>query len=168
MANSNNPTGFTKPRTTTGGPPSIGKYTATAAIIYPGDAVTFDGSGAVKSIIDATKNTAVPMGVAATYAAASATVYVYDDLANTTFECQVDDTNVTSADIGNLFDLITDTGDTTRLTSKQQLDGSDSVQDNVRVIELVNRVDNDNTLAYNKVRVRFNVFSNSGAQAVTA
>jgi hypothetical protein len=130
MANVDFPMGFKAVQTKTGVSPRITKYkTDGSAIIYPGDAVKKDGSGRVLTITAASDN---PMGVAATYAAATAgdDVYVYDDLTNTIFEVQVDDATLTDdTSTGNFFDITVTTGDTTRLISKHELDGDASAED---------------------------------------
>lgn len=137
MANVDFPMGYKAVSTVHGGPPRIGTYKSDgSAIIYPGDLVKKDGSGRILTITGAADN---PLGVAATYAAATAgaEVQAYDDLVNTEFEVQVDD--ATLADdtvIGNYFDTSVTTGDTTRLRSKQELDGDASAQDSLRVLRL--------------------------------
>lgn len=169
MANTDAPRGFINPKSKTGGSPSVRQYPKTAAIIYPGDIVVFDGSGNVASGTTGAEATEVPMGVAATYqAAADSYVLVYDDLVNTSFEVQVDDNSITAADIGTLIDVLYTAGDTTRKTSKHQLNGDASTRDTTRILELIVRPDNDNALTNNKVRVEFNVFSQAGRQTVTA
>lgn len=168
MANVDAPRGFTNPQTTHGGPPRITAYKNTAVAIYPGDLVYKDGSGRVASITAVGND---PIGVAASYVSATGgqTVYVYDDLANTTFEVQVDDNTITDdTAIGNFFDVTINTGDTTRLTSKQELDGDLSDEDTLVLVEMITRPDNDDSLANNKVRVRVRVDSQAQVIASTA
>jgi len=143
MANVDFPMGYKPVQTSTGVSPRVTTYKSDgSAIIYPGDLVKKDGSGRVLSITAAADN---PFGVAATYAAATAgtEVQVYDDLDNTLFEVQVDDGTLTDdTAIGNYFDTTFVTGDTTRLISKQELDGDSSADDTLRLVGLASRPGN--------------------------
>jgi hypothetical protein len=167
VANTDAPRGLTNPQTTHGGSPRITAYKNTAAAIYPGDLVKKDGSGRVLSITDDADN---PIGVAASYVSATGgqTVYVYDDLQNTTFEVQVDDNSITDdTAIGNFFNVTINTGDTTRFTSKHELDGDETDEATLVLVEMVNRPDNDDSLTNNKVRVRVRVDSQTSVIATT-
>tara|TARA_Y100000310_G_scaffold157246_1_gene156621 strand:- start:4891 stop:5391 length:501 start_codon:yes stop_codon:yes gene_type:complete len=166
MANVDNPRGFTNPQTFHGGPPRVTKYKSNgSAAIYKGDLVKKDGSGRVLTIIGAEDN---PIGVAVNYAAATAgaVVYVYDDLANTTFEVQVDSNDITDdTAVGNFFDVTFTTGDTVTLQSAHELDGDGTTYDTLTLVEMIARSDNDDSLTNNKVRVQVRV--DSQAQVIT-
>lgn len=169
MANTDFPRGFYSARSETGGAPRVGKYKNTAAAVYIGDVVKKDGSGRILTI---TAVTDVPFGVAKNYrdATGGEFVYVYDDLENTTFEVQVDDNSITDdTDVGNFFDVAAIvTGDTTRLTSKLELDGNASVRDTLTLYSMITRPDNDDALANNKVRVKVRVDSQVSQKAIEA
>ncbi len=142
MANSDQPFGFRFAKTTHGGPPQLTKYKSTAAAIYPGDYVKKDGSGRILTVTAVSDS---GMGVAASYGDATADneIYVFDDLQNTIFEAQVDDGTLTDdTAIGNFFDIIATTGDTTTLQGKQEVDGDGSAEDTLVLLGLVNRPDN--------------------------
>ena len=142
MANADKPFGFKVGYTLTGSPASLRTYKSTAAIIYPGDLVKFDGSGRILSITSAADN---PMGVAATYGDATAgnKIQVFDDLVNTVFEVQCDGADLADDTvIGLFYDPTVTTGDTTMKFSKQELDSDASAQDTLAVIGLVPRSDN--------------------------
>lgn len=166
MANVDWPHGFRFAYTKHGGPPRITKMLSTAAIIYPGDLVKKDGSGRVLTITAAADN---PIGVAASYcpATAGSEVYVYDDLANTIFECQSDDATIAdSTQNGNFFDVVVTTGDTTTRQSKHELDGDASAEDTLTLIGIVEKPGNAwgaNVSVYVQVRVD----ANAGVIATT-
>jgi len=143
MANVDNPRGFHPAYTETGGA-IVNKrfYSDGSAAIYPGDPVKKDGSGRVLSVTASTDN---PMGVATTYAAATAgtEVYVCNDFYNTVFECQSDDATLADSTAnGNFFDLTVTTGNTTTLRSQMELDGNASSRDTLTLIDIVERPDN--------------------------
>lgn len=168
MANLDNPFGFRMAYTKTGAPARLTSYKSTAAIIYPGDTVKKDGSGRILSAD--TLATDIPMGVAASYAPAVAgsEIFVYDDLENTVFEVQVDDGSITDdTQIGNFFDLILTTGNTTTLQSKQEMDGNASVRDNLVLVGLVDRPENAWGTNCN-VYVQFVIDANASVRTVTA
>jgi len=154
MANPDKPLGFRIGYTTHGGPPRMTKYKNTAVAIYPGDLVHLDGSGRVNSI----SSTETPMGVAVNYVSATAgqSVYVYDDLVNTVFTVQVDDSTLADDTVtGNFYDPLCTTGDTTTLQSQQELDGDASAEDTLIVLGKVDSPDNAwgaNVNVYVKVR----------------
>ncbi len=167
MANTDAPRGYYNPQTDTGSAARVRDYKSDGvAIIYPGDLVDI-ASGRIASITSAADN---PIGVAAGYAAAVAdtVVPVYDDLVNTSFEVQIDDNTITDDTvIGDFFDTTVTTGDTTRLTSTMELDGDASAQDTLVIVEMVNRPDNDDSLANNKVRVKIRVDAQATVIATT-
>lgn len=166
MANADKPFGFKFAYTLHGGPPKIGKYKNTAVAIYPGDAVHLDGSGRVNSIT----GDDAPNGVALNYVSSTAdqAVYVYDDLVNTIFEVQCDEDDLADDTvIGNYYDVIQTTGDTSILRSKHELDSSDSTHDHLEVMGLVDRPDNA-WGANAKVYVRFHVNDRVQIAAKTA
>lgn len=154
MANPDKPFGLRVAYTTHGGPPRLTKYKNTAAAIYPGDAVHLDGSGRVNTI----SSTETPMGVAANYVSATADqdVFVYDDLANTVFMIQADGADLADDTvIGNFYDLLCTSGDTTTLQSKFELDSSASAEDHLIVLGKVDTPDNAwgaNVNVYVKIR----------------
>jgi hypothetical protein len=154
MANADKPTGFRFAYTVHGGPPQIGKYKNTAVAIYPGDLVHLDGSGRVNTI----SATETPMGVALNYVSSTADqdVYVYDDLTNTIFEVQVDDSTLSDDTAnGNFFDPLCTTGNTTTLQGQMELDGDASSEDTLILIGKVDRPDNawgEHVNVYVKVR----------------
>jgi hypothetical protein len=167
MANRDIPNGYTKPQTLHGGPVRVGQYKNTAAAIYIGDLVKKDGSGRVLALTD---DADAPIGVAINYVSATAgqTVHVYDDLANTTFEVQVDDNSITDdTAIGNFYDTTVTTGNTTTLLSTHELDGDASDEDTLILHAMVSRPDNDDSLTNNKVRVKVRVDSQAQVIATT-
>lgn len=168
MANLDAPIGFRMAYTKTGAPARLTSYKNTAVAIYFGDVVKKDGSGRVLSAD--TLATDIPMGVAASYVSATGeqTVSVYDDLANTIFEVQVDDGSITDdTQIGNFFDLILTTGNTLTLQSKQEMDGDASTRDNLVLIGLVDKPGNAWGTNCN-VYVQFVIDANAGVRTVTA
>ena len=161
MANADKPFGFRFAYTTHGGPPIIRKLKCTAAIVYPGDMVHWDGSGRLNSAASSDSN----FGVAVSYAPAVAgtTVYVMDT-ANCVFTVQADAAAFTDdTEIGNYFDVTATTGDTTTLQSKHELDDNASTADTLELLGLVDRPDNA-WGANCDVYVRFHV--NTGAEIV--
>ncbi|MHC4891585.1 MAG: hypothetical protein ACYTEO_19195 [Planctomycetota bacterium] len=157
MANTDWPAGFRVGYTKHGGPAAVHRWESDgSAIIYPGDLVKKDGSGKILTLTATNDN---PIGVAATYAAAtaSAEVFVYDDLANTIFIVQSDDATLADDTAnGNYFDVVITTGDTTTLRSKHELNGDASTSDTLELIDIVGRPDNAwgaNVDVYVKVRV---------------
>ncbi len=142
MANADRPFGFRFAYTTHSGPAQLTKYKSTAAAIYPGDYIKKDGSGRILTVTAVSDS---GFGVAMSYGDATAgnEIYVYDDLPNTVFIAQVDDGTLTDdTAIGNFFDIIATTGDTTTLQSKQEVDGDGSAEDTLVLRGLVDRPDN--------------------------
>ena len=167
MANADKPFGFRFAYTLHGGPPRISTYQCTAGIIYPGDHVALDGSGRCATLADGEAG----FGVAASYvtAVADQIVYVYDDLVNTVFTVQCDAAGVSDVNVGHniFYDILTTTGDTTTLQSKQQLDVSNSDSDTLEIMGLVDRPDNAWGI-YCDVYVMFHVNERLQVAAVTA
>ena len=166
MANVDWPHGFKFAYTTHGGPPQITKYLSTAAKIFPGDYVKKDGSGRVLAVTAVADN---GIGVAASYcpATAGSDIYVYDDLANTVFECQADDATLANdTQNGNFFDIIVTTGDTTTLQGKQELDGDASAEDTLVLVGIYD-VPNNAWGANVRVYVQFRVDANATVIATT-
>jgi hypothetical protein len=157
MPNTDWPSGFRPAKTKHGGVVAQNRWESDgSAIIYPGDLVKKDGSGKILTITAAGDN---PIGVAATYAAAtaSAEVFVYDDLTNTVFIVQADGSDLSDdTSNGNYFDVTITTGDTTTLRSKHELDSDASAEDTLKLIDIVDRPDNAwgaNVEVYVQVRV---------------
>jgi hypothetical protein len=159
MANADFSMGFKPVMSLTGGPPVILPNTQKSdgsAAIYPGDALKRNGSGRWLTLTAVSDN---PQGVAGNYVAVSDTtteLKVYG-LRETIFEAQVDDGSITDdTQLGNYFDLTVTTGDTTRLISKQEVDGDASAEDTLVLWGKVNRPDNawgTNVNVYVKFRV---------------
>ena len=98
---------------------------ASAAAIYPGDAVILEADGGVAvAPVSSTQN----LGVAAEYSAASTAkndFLVYDHPDQLFYvQDDGDTTAMSETEIGLNVDLITTTGDTTTLRSKHEIDSS--------------------------------------------
>ena len=160
MANKDFPRGFSPAYTETGVAPPVHRYYSDgSAAIYKGDPVKKDGSGRVLSI---TATADYHIGVAAHYVAATAgaEILVYDDFYNTVFECQSDDATLAdSTQNSNFFDITVATGNTATLTSIMELNGDLSADDNLILVDIVERPDNAwgaNVDVYVKFRVNPN------------
>ena len=141
MANADKPNGFRFAYTLHGGPPSIGVYKNTAAIIYPGDHVMLDGGGRVA--VNTASNPG--MGVANNYVSATSgqDVYVYNDLKNTIFQVQADEDDLSNDTvIGLYYDILYTGGSTVTHQGQMELDTNASVDDNLELMGLVDRPDN--------------------------
>jgi hypothetical protein len=167
MANVDFPMGYKPVMSLTGGPPVImpgDRYSDGSAAIYPGDPLKKDGSGRYLTVTAATDS---PVSVAANYIAASDTTTVLQmyGITNTIFEVQSDDATLADdTQIGNFFDMTITTGDTTRLTSKHELDGDASAQDTLILVGKAERPGNAWGANVN-VLVKFRVDAN--AQEIT-
>ena len=164
MANADKPCGFKFGYTLHGGPPAIHKYTNTAVAIYPGDHV-YLSAGRVETVI----STEGGMGVAMNYVSATSgqDVWVMDDLQNTIFIVQCDEDDVTATtQIGDFYDVLATTGNTTTLKSLQELNTDASGEDQLELIGLVDRPDND-WGEFCDVYVRFNVDTRLQTKTIT-
>ena len=153
MANVDNPRGFVNPRPKAGHSGRIETLKSDGVgTIAKGDPVTFVASGRYARAI--TSETI--SHVAQEYVAATADLpFKALPVEDYTFEIQVDDNSITTdASVGAAFDLIADAaGDATLGTSNLELDGDASTNDDMTVVGLVDRPDNDNSLTNNAVRV---------------
>lgn len=142
--------------------------TSATTVIYQGDVVTLRANGLVATL-KTTGGAANILGVAASYAAVSDYVWVYDD-ARTVFEIQSDgatDPGSTTAiaQVGNTAPLIVTAGNTTTKVSKHELDYNactTGTADPLQIVGFYQGVDNDKTLAHARylVLLKKNVFEN--------
>lgn len=157
MANRDIANGFSNPKTRDGGPLRLSTR-KNAGEIFKGDAVKDDGSGRVVAMA---ADTDFPIGIAMNYVSSTAgqTVLVCEDLDRTTWEVQVDDNSITDdTQIGVSFGLIYGAGNSTTELSGFELDGSDTSASVVYLTDMIERPDNDDALANNRVRVQFQNF----------
>lgn len=169
MANVDFPMGFKPVMSEYGGPPRIlpgPHYSDGSAAIGEGDLVKKDGSGRYLTITAAGDN---PVAVAANQIAVSDTtteLKLYS-LEGTVFECQVDDATLTDdTSIGNFFDVVISTLDTTLLRSTQELDGNLSADDTLELVAKADRPGNAWGANVN-VLVRVRVDANTAVVATT-
>lgn len=168
MANTDAPRGLYNPQPLNGGAIEVTQF-RNAGEIFQGDLVFIDGSGRVDAVDDTT--TDVPVGVAAHYVSSTAgqTVDVYTNLDNTTFEIQCDANNITDdTQVGNFFDLVlTHAGSSTTLLSGMELNDNATAEDHFLLWSMIDRPDNDDALANNKVRVKVRVNAWAPVTALT-
>jgi len=165
MANTDNARGFIHPQTNDGGPVVLKEYTA-ASQIFVGDPCLISTTGTVARVgngDDATAFDAICTSFASTaaIAAGNSTVHLITDLSRYTFEIQAD--AALAADVrGQEYGLTQAAGDTTTGYSGCELDVAVAgAGGNVRVVDMINRPDNDNTLTNSKVRVEFAEWANA-------
>jgi len=145
MANADKPKGFRFGYTTHGGPPAMRHYQiAGTANIYNGDIVYMSAG----RVLAATAGSLVPIGVAAGFTESTSTtttIPVYDDLANTVFIAQVDDTTVAGSSLTGhniYYDVNYGTPSTASVWSLMEIDGSASTHDTLVILDKVDRPDN--------------------------
>ena len=151
MANIDYPRGLVNPSPFT---EQVATRTFTAnGTIFKGDPVLLAEDGTVARCADG----AVTQFdyVALHYAATTEKVLCCVNPGGVSFEMQCDDNSVTTNCLNRTFDLTQAAGDTTRKTSSCEIDSSFNTEDAgcVRVIDLVDRPDNDIALANNVLRV---------------
>jgi len=113
-----------------------------SAAIFIGDPVKPDGSGRYLSITNDADN---PAYVAISYTVATAgTVFQAVKIKpGQEFLCQVDDGTLTDdTALGNSFDIILGSGNTTTLISGFELDGDASAEDTLKLVRLYDTPDN--------------------------
>lgn len=127
-------------------------YTASGAV-YRGDPCNL---GADNTVVAAGAGPVTAFDVVAMHAAANgAPVVCCINPGSVSFEAQFDDNTVTTNVCGKTFDLVQAAADTLRGVSTCEVDGDtgDVANGCVRVVDMVDRPDNDITLANNVVRV---------------
>ncbi len=153
MANVNKPFGLRLLKTE-GKEFRVRRYPKTAAIIYEGDAVMQDSSGAVKV---ATSAVAL-MGVAAEYKSAAATTIAVIDDPEASFEVQCS-ADFQAADILQNADIVANAGDSLLNQSKHALNSA-SLQTTatlqLKVLGFVQDVENAAAGSYARVEVKIN------------
>jgi hypothetical protein len=185
MANVDRPNGFQPVKTFSGAPwtamiRSVG--VADGADIFVGDAVTLSSGLAAAS----TAHADVIVGVAVGFGKVNSegdpsgmynplnlnTPQYYDDSASThtewvcfyvpvndvLFEAQFDGTPTTPV-IGQGYGLIYTTGSTTTGQSAQEIDGDDTTDIDVQIVEFVSKPNNDKSAAYGRVLVKFDDYA---------
>lgn len=151
MANIDYPRGLLNPSPLT---EQVACRTFTAAAeIFRGDPCTLGADGTVTRVADGTA-TAFDV-VALHYAAASAKVVCCINPGSVSFEAQLDDGTVVTDVLGKTFDIIQAAGDTVRKTSGCEIDGDTghATTGCVRIVDMVNRPNNDQDAANKVVRV---------------
>lgn len=145
MANPDTPNGFWASRHAHGGRIIASMYLAGSATdIFIGDAVKMEADG---DVVTASAGDTI-LGVAANFTTADQDeVWVYDD-PGIIFRVQHDGTPA-QADMGQLYDLLATTGDTTTQRSKHELDTSTNT-DGSATFRMLDKVDNpDNAWGLN-------------------
>lgn len=152
MANIDYPRGLLNP--SPAGENVICRTFVAAAEIFRGDICTLGADGTVTRVANGAA-TAFDV-VALHYAASAAPVVCCVNPGGVTFEAQCDDNTVTTNVKGKTFDLIQAAGDTVRKTSGCEIDSNTghATTGCVRVVDMVDRPDNDVTLANNVMRVQ--------------
>ena len=144
MANADKPAGFKVGYTKHGGPAALNRYyTSGTAAIYIGDVLMESTvTGHVKNIAASSE---VPVGIAATYTASTATtteVLVYDDLVNTVFIGQDSGTAFAGSSMTmDLYDLTVAVSTATQL-SIMEVNSAGTTSECVKLIDKVDRPDN--------------------------
>lgn len=155
MANNDHPHGLNPVKMLNGGKIPMHKYdTATTTAIGKGDVVCLRAAGKVATL-KTTGGANNILGVAASYSAASGTVWVYDH-PDTIFEIQSDgatDPGATTAagHVGNAAPLVVTAFNTTTYRSKHELDYSaitTGTADPLQIVGIYDGVNNDPTLAH--------------------
>lgn len=185
MANVDRPNGF-RPVKTFDGAPVTGLVrtvgVADGTDIFVGDAITLSSGLAAASTAHDDDIVGVAVGFGkknsmsqdhtGPYNPDDLAVRYYDDSASThtdwicyyvpvnnvLFEAQFDGTPTTPV-VGQGYGLIYTTGDTTTGKSKQEIDGDDTTDIDVQIVEIPNIVNNDITAAYGRVWVKFDDFA---------
>lgn len=170
MANRDTPNGFTAPKSNvpTNAIALETLWSDGTTTIGVGDAVipstTVQGSYERKTADrDDTDNTLVTTHICQEYVPATVGAkFKAIPVEGHTFEIQVDDDSLAAAtetlqqlNVGLTYGLIYGTPSATLGNSIMELDGSDTTSSDVTVVDYVRRPDNDNTLANNRVRVKF-------------
>ena len=152
MANIDYPNGASKPTALIGQKVRAVAKVA-AAEIFVGDPVLIGDDGTATRCSNGAVTTFDTWAL--THALTGETVYVAADPYDCSVELQCDDNTVIVDVTEKTFDLVQAAGDATRLTSGCELDSSTghATTGCVRVIDMVDRSDNDITLANNRVRV---------------
>lgn len=115
----------------------VGEYVAQAAV-YPGDVVIQNAAGTVAAAATgATLFSSACIGVAVSYAAASAKVLVADD-PQQEFSCQADSTDIDAqTDMGLNYGIVGNDPDTTYKLSRMEFDSSTGATDSNLTLKLI-------------------------------
>jgi hypothetical protein len=119
----------------------VGEYTASAAI-YPGDLVIQESGGRVQACsTGSTLFSSAAIGVAVSYASASAAKVLVADDPQQEFSVQADDSTVDAlTDMGLNYNVVGNDPDTTYKLSRMELDASSQATDSNLTCKLV-RID---------------------------
>jgi len=184
MANVDRPNGFRPVKTFSGAPVSSLIRTvgvADGGDIFVGDALTLSSGLAAASTAHDDNIVGVAIGFGKKAGAqnkhgmfdpSNLEARYYDDSASThtdwvvyyvpvddvLFEAQFDNTPTTPV-VGQGYGLIYTTGDTTTGMSKQEIDGDDTTDIDVNIVELPDYEDNDYTTAFGRVWVKFDDYT---------
>ena len=161
MANRDIPSGFTQIQSKN---PSCEPFVSTrvvggSAAVYKGALVDVQTDGTVDRTANTTITTAITDGtkaLALNGGAVGESIQVILDLTSITAEIQCAANGITSDVRGQLYDVIVAADNSTTEQSGIELEDVTGVPGAVvRVTDMVDRADNDVTLANNKVRVEF-------------
>lgn len=157
MANRDIPSGFTQIQSKVpSSEPFVTTREVSGATIYKGAVVDINADGTVTKDAGPINASILSKGIAMNSGAAGESIQVCTKLSDITCEVQCDDNNITGDVRGQVYDLVVGADNTVTEQSGIELDDSTGGSGAVcKVTDMVDRPDNDVTLANNKVRVEF-------------
>jgi hypothetical protein len=159
MANRDIPSGFTQIQSKVpSSEPFVTTRVVSGATIYKGAVVTIGTDGTVTrdpGTAGAITASILSKGIAMNGGVAGASIQVCTKLSDITCEVQCDENNITSDVRGQSYDLVVGADNTVTEQSGIELDDSTGGGAVCKVTDMIDRPDNDVTLANNKVRVEF-------------
>jgi len=156
MANRDIPSGFTQIQSKVpSSEPFVTTRVVSGATIYKGAVVDVNTDGTVTRDAGPITASILSKGIAMNGGAAGESIQVCTKLSDITCEIQSDDNSITGDVRGQSYDLVVGADNTVTEQSGIELDGSSAGGSVCRVTDMIDRPDNDVTLANNKVRVEF-------------
>lgn len=156
MANRDIPSGFTQIQSKVpSSEPFVTTRVVSGATIYKGAVVDVNTNGTVTRDAGPITASILSKGIAMNGGAAGASIQVCTKLSDITCEVQSDDNTITGDVRGQSYDLVVGTDNAVTEQSGIELDGGSAGGSVCRVTDMIDRPDNDVTLANNKVRVEF-------------